>query len=226
MSHALRASTASRLRALVAAALPLLGASCIPYAVGTTAQPVPRGEMDRSNVTYFVPAGIERRADSASASYLGLDSEVRFGLGDGMDVGLRFPGLAGAVVNVKRRLGPSGDAARAATAVMGGVGLVNGGSHALLEATVIRSGRERETATPYGGARAMHVVPLDDTAVSDSPTLGLFGGVRLGAGRRGFSPELGIYYDRSALGLRSSRVIVVPSVTLHARRGASRLLPF
>jgi hypothetical protein len=64
----------------------------------------------------------------------------------------------------------------------------------------------------------MHVLPLNDIAVSDTPTLGLFGGVRLGSGRRGFSPELGIYYDRSALGLRSSNIIVVPSVTLHARR--------
>lgn len=220
MSFAFPVPAASRVRRLAIAALALLGGACVPYAVATTAQPVPRGEMLRSNVTYFVPAGVDLRSDStASASYVGLDSELRFGLGDGMDVGLRFPGLAGAVVNVKRRLG-SGDATRAASAVMMGAGVVNGGNHALLEATVVTSGRERDTATPYGGARAMHVLPLNDVAVSDTPTIGLFGGVRLGSARGGFSPELGIYYDRSALGLRSSSIIVVPSVTLHARRGS------
>jgi hypothetical protein len=40
----------------------------------------------------------------------------------------------------------------------------------------------------------------------------------------GVSPEIGIYYDRSALQIRDRRVILVPSMTIHGDR-LWRLLP-
>ena len=62
----------------------------------------------------------------------------------------------------------------------------------------------------------MHVLPISSGAVSDTPTVGVFGGMRLRIGTSfSLSPELGVYHDQSALGLRDSDVILVPSITLH-----------
>ena len=204
-----------RARALVAAATVLLGA-CIPYSVGSTAEPVAPGQVVSSGSLYFVPAAVELRVDSTrrSTSYMAADAEVRYGLDDRSDIGLRIPGTSGLVGTYQRRL--SGSArTRAVTAVRVGAGLVNLGNHALIEATFLASGRERAVVTPYGGVRAMHVLPLNSLAVSDEPTIGLFAGARIGTRERGFSPEIGVFHDPPALGLRSSRLIVVPSITVH-----------
>jgi hypothetical protein len=102
----------------------------------------------------------------------------------------------------------------AVATVIGG-GIVNWGNHAYVEAGLIASGRE-DDVVPYGGLRAMHVVPISSGAVSDTPTAGVFGGVRFRVGTNfSLSPEVGIYYDESALGLRERDIIVVPSVTFH-----------
>ena len=76
--------------------------------------------------------------------------------------------------------------------------------------------------TPYGGLRAMQVVPITRGAVSDSPTLGLFGGLRLGDDDFVLSPEIGVYYDRSALHVRNASVIVVPALTLERGPASGR----
>ena len=59
------------------------------------------------------------------------------------------------------------------------------------------------------------MAPLSKGAVGDSPTAGGFLGLRIGTERFGVSPEVGVFYDRSALGLRSRDVIVVPAIVLH-----------
>jgi hypothetical protein len=69
--------------------------------------------------------------------------------------------------------------------------------------------------TPYGGIKAMHVFPLVDEAVRDDPTVGVFAGVRIGTEAVAISPEIAVFYDRSALGLRDRNWIIVPSFTLH-----------
>jgi hypothetical protein len=51
--------------------------------------------------------------------------------------------------------------------------------------------------------------------VHDDPTLGGFIGLRIGDDSLGVSPELGVFYDRSALGLRERNVIYVPALTVH-----------
>lgn len=216
-------------RMFVIAAFGGLAGGCIPYTVGTTAHPTEPGELVSSGTLYFIPNGVEAFADSADteegATYSGIDAEVRFGLDQVSDVGLRVPGFSGVVVNYKRRLNPNEDRDAPATAAMVGAGIVNAGQHAHLEFTLLTSGRQRETITPYGGIRGMQVIPISGSAVSDSPTLGIFGGARLGTPDLGVSPELGVYYDRSALNLRSSSFIVVPAVTVHGSR-LRKLLPF
>lgn len=213
--------TARSARLLSALALVLLPA-CIPYGVGTTAHPAPRGRFSQTSVIYATPE--VAALGSADGTYaepdrgvrgLAIDAEARWGLDERTDVGVRIPAMSGIVLNAKRRLGRTVDTTRAAVAVMSGAGLLNWGNHAHVEATLIASGAERSTVTPYGGVRVMQVFPLSSGVPSDTPTAGVFVGARLGTARFGISPEIGVFYDESALGVRSSRVVVVPSVSLH-----------
>ncbi|GBD31151.1 hypothetical protein HRbin33_00099 [bacterium HR33] len=189
-------------------------AGCIPYTVGSTAQPLRPGETQVAASWYFIPNGIELYDSSYTLS--GIDVEVRRGLDNGVaDVGIRVPSVSGIMLSYKRRLGARGDFHRPAVAVQAGAGFVNLGQHFAGELGIIASGRERNSATPYGGVRVVHVLPLSQGAVRDSPTAGGFFGIRLGSRDFGVSPEIGVYYDRSALGIRSTDFIVVPAITLH-----------
>jgi hypothetical protein len=202
---------------LFAAGLPL-AAGCIPYSTGTTAVPTPVGTMEPSMSAYFIPRGVDfEDPDSSAAPLFGVDLEARIGIDDRSDLGIRAPGFVGVVVDYKRRLdaGPHDGAAVAAT--FGG-GVVNAGDHALVQAGLLASGRQNSGATAYGRIKAMQVIPLNSEAVSDQPTVGAFAGVRLGTQRLGISPEIGVFYDPSALDLRRSNWIVVPSFTFHGQQ--------
>lgn len=192
-----------------------LGVGCIPYSVGQTAHPLPGETMERSLAWYFIPNGIE--IFDSSATLMGMDFEIRRGLNDGAsDIGLRIPMLSGAVVTYKRRLTSAPVAGEgAAVALLVGAGIVNLGQHAHGEIAILASGREEAQIVPYGGLRAMQVVPISTDAVSDSPTAGGFFGLRFGRRDAGISIEVAVYYDRSALEIRSGNVIVVPSIVLH-----------
>jgi hypothetical protein len=98
---------------------------------------------------------------------------------------------------------------------MGGAGLVNWAEHAHFELSILGSGRVAPSFTPYGGLRVMQVAPLSRSATHDSPTAGGFIGIRIGDGVNAVSPELGVFVDRSALGLRKNRIIYVPALTVH-----------
>jgi hypothetical protein len=202
---------------LLALFLPL-AAGCIPYATGTTAAPLPAGVLEPSVAVYFVPGGLDPAAgDSLSASLIGADAELRYGIDERSDIGVRAPGLAGIVIDYKRRLDGGAREDPAVAALVGG-GVVNVGEHALMEFALLASARQTSRLTPYGGFKAMHVLPLTPDAVEDKPTVGVFGGVRLGSGRLGISPEVGVFYDPSALGLRERNWIVVPSFTFHGEQ--------
>jgi hypothetical protein len=188
-------------------------AACVPHTVATTAQPVPVGEVAPTLIWYSIPNGIEVMRDSGLA-WVGIDAEARLGVGDRADLGVRIPSAAGIVVTYKYRLSSSADRQAAAIAVMGGGGFVNLGNHAHFELTLIASGHQ-SLFTPYGGLRVAQVLPLSRSAPSDSPTAGGFLGLRIGREQLGVSAEVGVFYDRSALGLRSSNVIVVPALVLH-----------
>jgi hypothetical protein len=201
---------------LLPAVLPL-AAGCIPYSTGTTAVPTPAGAMEPSMSAYFIPRGVEDGdADSTTSPLFGADLEARIGIDERSDLGIRAPGFVGVLVDYKRRLdaGPRDGAAVAAT--FGG-GVVNLGDHALVQAGLLASGPQNSGATAYGGVKAMQVVPLNSGAVSDQPTVGAFAGVRLGSQRLGISPEIGVFYDPSALDLRRSSWIVIPSFTFHGQ---------
>jgi hypothetical protein len=195
----------------------IAASACIPYTVGSTAQTVPAGRSTRTSTSYFIPNAVRSPDDSLAGPMFGNDLEYRHGLDARSDFGLRLvPG--GAVVNYKRRLGADTSHTRAGWAVMGGGGIVNFGSHAHVEATLIASGRQDRPVSAYGGLRAMQVAPITMGAVHDSPTIGFFGGLQLGDAQFTLRPELGVFYDRSALGLRSADVILVPSITLQRGR--------
>jgi hypothetical protein len=108
---------------------------------------------------------------------------------------------------------------------MPGFGFVNFASHAHFEATLLVSGYEPMGAAtrversplfvPYGGLRVMQVAPLSPDAVHDTPTAGGFLGLRIGSPEFGVSPEVGVFYDHSALGVRKGNVVVVPSLNFH-----------
>jgi hypothetical protein len=193
----------------------LLSAACIPLTVGSTAKPVPVGTTVHSTSAYFVPNSFDDSLNHRSYPRYGVDYEVRFGLDDHSDIGVRVPSGSGIVANYKRRLNGASQAPGAATSIMVGGGIVNWGEHAHLEATLITSAAESDRFTPYGGLRAMQVIPIDRGAVHDSPTLGGFLGARIGTLTAGISPEIGIFYDHSALHLHKGNVLFVPAITLH-----------
>jgi hypothetical protein len=190
-------------------------AGCIPLTVGSTAQPVPVGTTVHSMSMYVVPNSVHDSINNRSYPRYGIDPEVRFGLDDRSDIGVRAPSFSGIVANYKRRLNGISQAPGAATALMVGGGLVNWGDHAHLEATLITSAEDNDRFTPYGGIRAMQVIPINKGAVHDSPTLGGFFGARIGSLKAGISPEIGVFYDHSALQLRKGNILIVPAITIH-----------
>lgn len=206
-----------RVLALVAALLLAAVTGCLPYTVGSTAQTVPTGQTTSATSYYFIPNAFKRPEDSVAAALVGVDREWRHGLDPKSDLGLRLTSGLGVVMNYKRRFRDA-DAGGPAVAYIVGTGIVNAGEHLHLEGTIVASGDEAARVVPFGGVRAMQVIPLNVGAVNDSPTLGAFGGVQLGDGDFTLRPELGVFYDRSALGLRSASFIVVPAITLQRRR--------
>jgi hypothetical protein len=203
----------------------LLAGGCIPYSTGTTAATVEPGMVAPATAVYFVPGGIESlTADSAGGSLVGMDVEARMGLDEHSDLGIRMPGAVGVVLDYKRRVTGLADPDAPALAVLAGGGVVNGGDHALAMGGLVASGRQSDRATPYGGLKAIKVFPLTEGAVHDDPTVGLFAGLRIGTERLGVSPEVAVFYDRSALGLRDHNVIVVPSFTVHGSQLLDALL--
>lgn len=190
-------------------------AGCLPYTVGGTAQPVPRGEVRRAAMFYVVPNAVDLLGDSVSGALAGADLEARWGHSDALDFGLRLPSLSGLVLNSKYRVWGRAGENDAAIAVLSGVGVVNWGVHAHLELGLLASASMWRQLTPYGGLRVMQVIPLGSGGPHDSPTAGGVVGIRIGSAEFGFSPELAIYHDRSTLGLRDRHVIFVPAVTLH-----------
>lgn len=193
----------------------LCATGCIPLTVGSTAKPVPVGTTVHSTSIYVVPNSFDDSIDNRSFPRYGVDPEVRFGFDEHSDIGVRIPSFSGIVANYKRRLNGVSQAPGSAIALMVGGGIVNWGEHAHLEATLITSAADNDRFTPYGGIRAMQVIPISKGAVRDSPTLGGFIGARIGTLTAGISPELGVFYDHSALHLHKGNVLFVPAITVH-----------
>lgn len=202
--------------------LVVLGA-CTPYGVGMSANTLLPGEQSRALIWTVVPAGTLSARDSVRRSTPTLDYDFRAGMDNRTDFGIRVNNLSGVIGTYRRRLDATSGVDTRATAVLLGAGFVNGGQHAHLESTLMMSARESAAIMPYGGIRALQVIPMTPEADKDTPTIGAYGGARFGDRYFGMSLEVGVFYDRSVLGLRSRDVVVVPSLTIHgspySRRG-------
>lgn len=188
-------------------------AACTPYAVHTSAQPLRQGEQTSTTIATVVPQGA-KFDDSTSQAMPSIDWEKRVGLDDRSDAGLRINSLSGAILTYKRRLDGPSARQTTATAIMVGAGFVNMGQHAHGEVTLMTSAPDSgRSVIPYGGVRLVQIAPLSTDAVHDKPTIGLFGGSRFGGRDGNVAVELGVFYDRSALGLRRNDIVIVPSVS-------------
>lgn len=202
---------------------------CIPYTVGSTAAPVPKGKTTTTLSTWVLPSIGDtslNRGPARGGAALMMDGEKRFGLSERSDIGFRGTSL-GFVVNTKQLL--SGPSSIYDISVMPGFGIVNFGQHAYFETTLMASKRVKlqppklengwtNQVIPYFGLRVMQVTPIAEGAVHDRPTAGGFAGVRFGSADFGISPEIGVFYDHSALGVRKNEVIAVPAISVHGNQ--------
>jgi hypothetical protein len=195
-----------------------LSIGCIPYTMGSTAQTVPVGEQVRTTTAGFIIGGGSDLKDAESSSGTTnmpmSDVEIRWGLTDHSDLGIRIPGGSGLVLNHKTRRQGAAHPDSAGFATLIGGGVVNWAQHAFVEGAVIWSGARTGSMVRYGGLKAMHTLPIASGALTDTPTIGGFLGFRIQSGETTLAPELGVYYDRSATGIRSGSIVVVPAVTL------------
>lgn len=205
----------ARLLLPAAALAGALSTGCLPYTVGSTASTVTPHETAATTSWYYIPSAVKQPGDSVAVPLAGSNVQFRHGLDDRSDVGLvLLP--AGVAADYKRRFDAGGGTALAY--IVGG-GIVNGGRHLMMQATLVASARDEGTLVPYGGLRAIHVHPISEGAVHDRPTIGAFGGMQIGDGDFTIRPELGIFYDHSALGLRRGDLIFVPAITVVRVRG-------
>lgn len=110
---------------------PALLTGCISYGVGTTAATNPAGERTMTVMAEATPAPDSTAACNdqiRDCAFQGvvipmISSEVRIGLSDRSDWGVRLIGYTGAVFTYKRRL--TAPDARLQAAVIGGGGLLN-----------------------------------------------------------------------------------------------------
>lgn len=191
-----------------------LSAGCTPYAVHTTARPLPIGETSRSAIFTIVPNGIQFDSTRHGAAMPSLDLDYRRGTGDRSDIGLRINSMSGIIGSVRHRLDGPSSKGGVATSILLGAGFVNLGQHAHVEATLISSGAPDRSLTPYGGVRVIQIIPMTSIAVHDSPTAGAFGGVKYLSNGFGMGFEVGVFHDESALKLRRGNTVIVPSMSV------------
>ncbi|WKW12189.1 hypothetical protein Strain138_001471 [Pseudogemmatithrix spongiicola] len=196
----------------------LVATGCLPYTIGNTAQTTPKGEISKTTTAGFAIGVGGRFADSNTvspqANLLLSDQEIRFGIDDGADIGLRITSASGLVGNLKRRHSGANHVDSAAFATSIGVGIVNFASHALFEGALHFSGGRRPTGIPYGAVKVMHTVPISRGALRDDPSAGAAFGWRFGDADVSIAPEIAVWYDRPVSGIRTGNVVVVPSITL------------
>jgi hypothetical protein len=202
--------------------------ACISYTVGQGAETAPKSEQISSSSVNLVPGTVNDRYSGSSAGVStgrrpstrrpSLDSELRIGIDDRNDVGVRLATYSGFMVTWKHQMGRADSSAtpenRARTAFMLGTGILNLGEHAGLEGTLIASSKWNAAGQYYGAVRAIQVLPITSSARSDDPVVGAAFGFLFGDRERSIGPEIGVYYDRSVLGLNTNRILVIPSLVV------------
>ncbi len=199
---------------MIAAPLSLL-TGCISYSVGMGAETTAPNEQATSSIINLVPGTIKDMSGTQPTRRPSVDTDIRFGIDDRTDLGFRIATWSGFMLTWKRQLTRADTSAtpenRSRTALMLGGGLINAGEHAGFEATLITSGKWTSAGQSYGALRAIQVAPLSPSARQDDPVVGLVFGHLFGDRNSSFGPEIGVYYDRSVLGLNTSRMLVIPS---------------
>jgi len=121
---------------------------CIPYTVGSTAQTLPPDEVTTAASFYIMP-GVYLLGDSLKITALGMDGEVRIGVTERSDIGVRFIAAGmGFVVNYKYLLQGDHSGRNSAVSLLTGAGLINTGDHFHFEASLIASGAQDDNLTP------------------------------------------------------------------------------
>jgi hypothetical protein len=202
------------------ALLALAGAGCaVPYSVGAVAETVRPGAIVQRSAVQVASGqpdlSPEDGAIDRTTTVATFDQEVRFGLDDHSDAGVRLVGVNGVVATYRRRLGALGALNMAGTLGAGIVGL-GSHSHGHAEATLTVSPEIRGALTPYGGVRVQALAPLGDDPTPPA-AVGAFGGVRLARGDLAVYPELGVFYAPNDQ-LYGSDWVVVPSITIAGDR--------
>ncbi len=201
--------------------LPFLLSGCISYTVGQGAETTPQGERTVSSSLNLVPGTLSNSDSSASTRRPSVDTDIRFGVDERTDVGFRIATYSGFMLTWKRQLSAPDSSKfienRARTSIMLGGGLVNAGEHAAFEATLISSSKWSAAGQWYGAVRAIQVFPITNSARSDDPVIGLSVGHLFGDRNKSMGPEIGIYYDRSTLGLNTNRILVIPSFVVRGQ---------
>lgn len=191
-----------------------LQSGCIPYVVGSTARPASVGITQQTISVYTLPHTLELGKSPESQVQPGMDVEIRHGISDRADVGLRTPAGTGLIVSYKRRLDGPTNKRGAAVAVMVGGGAINYFRHAEAEATLLVSGQDA-TFTPYGGLRGVYTLPIGYNTRWDDPVFGGFSGLRIGSASWGISAEVGVFRDSNQFKKFGRDIIIVPSITVH-----------
>jgi hypothetical protein len=194
----------------------LMMPSCLPYAMGATAATARPDELHTRTLVSVI-----RLSDSAvggtriprTATY---DLEFRTGIDERSDVGLRITSLSGVVASYKRRV--AGDETRGGLAYQVEGGVVNMADHVMGGVSLVGSGKEYGLFGWFGGLRALAVAPIAAGAARDQATVGGFVGARMEFLAFTAFPEIGVYYDKSALNLRKSSVMVIPSFSIRRSR--------
>ncbi len=194
---------------------------CISYTVGQGAETTAPGERAYSSSLNLVPGTLTTSDSSPSTRRPSVDTDIRFGVDERTDVGFRIATYSGFMLTWKRQLTRADSSSlsenRARTSLMLGGGLVNAGEHAAIEATLISSSKWSSAGQFYGAARAIQVFPITNSARSDDPVFGMALGYLFGDPEKSIGPEIGIYYDRSVLGLNTNRVLVIPSLVVRGQ---------
>lgn len=212
---------AARLPLLVPALFPILTTGCISYTVGQGAETTAPGERSYSSSMNLVPGTLSNSDSSASTRRPSVDSDIRWGVDDRTDIGFRIATYSGFMLTWKRQLTRADTSSapenRMRTALMLGGGLLNAGEHAGLEMTLITSSKWSSAGQWYAAARAIQVFPITNSARSDDPVAGVAFGHLFGDRDKSIGPEIGVYYDRSTLGLNRNRILVIPSLVVRGQ---------
>lgn len=184
---------------------------CLPYTMAATASTVPR-----DSVTLMVGMSSASTAITSRNEYdlrlPTIDTEVRLGVNDRSDAGVRITSFSGLLFSYKRRLVGGRDGAGLAAQADGGV--LHFGAHGLAGLSLLASGREAWVVVPYAGARVMALAPLRSGAGRSAPVIGGFAGVRLRIGHYDVLPEVGVFRDPDVGDVTRRRWFVVPAAGL------------